>query len=540
MSSDQFDYIIIGAGTAGCLLAERLTSDERTTVCVLESGPMDNNPFISIPAGFLKTVYNPKTSWQFETPELEALNGRSMSLPQGRVLGGSSAVNGMVYNRGQRHDYDRWAQMGNRGWAYDDILPYFRNSETRIGPSDDHYRGKNGALSVSDNDWSHVLFDAFIAGAQQIGIPRNADHNAGDQAGVGLYQRTIKNGRRVSSAHAFLRPAMKRRNLDVRTHAQVSSIVLEGKRATSVRYVRSGDNGSPEKTVHARREIILCGGTINSPRLLQLSGIGPGAVLQSAGIHTLHNLPGVGENFRDHCVPRIVARVKGTSTINQYARGLRLGMEIAKWAVGRPSILGLQPAMGHIFWKSDEALDYPDLQVTFTPASYKQGYIGLLDDFPGITCGAYQQRPESRGHVRVTTSSFRDAPVVDPNYLSDPSDQRVALAGVKLVRRLFASPAMAKYIDQEVLPGVDAQSDDELLNFIRNFSFSVYHLIGTSKMGPASDPMAVVDDELRVHGIEGLRVVDASIMPTMPSGNTQAPTYMIAEKAADMIKAAAK
>jgi len=538
MTAESFDYIIIGAGTAGCLLTERLSADGKSTVCVVEAGGMDNNPFFAIPAGFLKTVYNPRTSWQFETPALPATAGRSMQLPQGRAIGGSSAVNGMVYNRGQRHDYDGWAQSGNHGWSYEDVLPYFRRSENRIGAADPRYRGKGGSLHVSDNDWPHVLFDAFIEGARQIGIPRNRDHNAEDQAGAGLYQRTIRNGRRVSAARAFLRPALKRGNVTLRTKSRILRILLDGGKATGVTFRPYAADGGPETTILARREVILCAGAINSPRILQLSGIGPGSVLRAAGVEVQHDLAGVGENFRDHYVPRVVARVKGTSTINERARGIRLGMEILKWAMGKPSILGLQPAMGHIFWKSDEALDYPDLQVTFTPASYKQGYIGLLDEFPGMTCGAYQQRPESRGHVRITSPLPTEQPVVNPNYLADARDQAVAVAGFKLVRRLFASPAMARYVEREEQPGTAVQSDADILDFIRRYGFSVYHLIGTCKMGPASDPTAVVDDQLRIHGLGNIRVVDASIMPTMPSGNTQAPTYMIAEKAADMILAA--
>ncbi|RUW05299.1 choline dehydrogenase, partial [Mesorhizobium sp. M1A.F.Ca.IN.022.05.2.1] len=395
MDEDSFDYIIIGAGTAGCLLADRLSADGKSTVCVIEAGGMDTSPYFNIPAGFLKTVYNPRTSWQFESPALPALNGRSMSLPQGRAIGGSSSVNGMVYNRGQRHDYDTWAQLGNRGWGYDDVLAYFRKSENRLAEGDPEYRGKDGPLAVSDMDWPHVLFDAFIEAAQQIGIPRNRDHNGREQAGVGLYQRTIRNGRRVSSAQAFLRPALRRKNVELRTKARIVRIVLDGRRAVGVVHAPYDSTNGPGTTVRARREIILAAGTINSPRILQLSGIGPEDVLVSAGVEVRHALSGVGENFRDHYVPRMVARVKGTLTINEKARGPRLGLEIAKWMLGRPSVLGLQPAMGHIFWKSDEALDFPDLQVTFTPASYKQGYIGLLDDFPGMTCGAYQQRPES-------------------------------------------------------------------------------------------------------------------------------------------------
>ena len=536
-AADQFDYVIVGAGAAGSVLANRLTETPGITVCLLEAGPPDRNPWIHIPAGFTKTLFDPAYTWQFKTEPTENTAGRAIATTQGRTLGGSSSVNGMVYNRGQPADLDNWAQRGNRGWGYDDVLPYYRKSEMRIGPGGDR-RGRAGGIPVTDMDWINPVSEAFIAGCVGLGIPRNPDYNSGDQAGVGYFQRTIYKGRRVSAAVGFLRPALGRGQIDVRTNARATSIILDGTRATGIRYVTER-HGEPVE-VHARREVIISAGTVNTARLLQISGIGPAALLGDLGVPVRHELSGVGENFRDHFAPRFVMRAKpGTPTLNQIARGPRLAKQVAQWATGKPSILATAPSHVHVFWKSWDGADAPDLQCVFTPGSYQQGKTYILDDYPGMTAGAWPHRPESRGHVRArSTDPFVD-PIIQPNYLSDPMDRRTMLGGMRLLRRMLGTPELGVFAERETLPGPAAQSDDELLAFARENGTTTYHLIGTAKMGPATDPGAVVDDQLRVHGLRSLRVIDASIMPSMPSANTYATTLMIAERGADLIKAAA-
>jgi choline dehydrogenase len=530
----SFDYVIVGAGAAGSVLASRLTEDPGTTVCVLEAGPPDRNPWIHIPAGFIKTLFDPSCTWQFTTEPTENTAGRRIATTQGRTLGGSSSINGMIYNRGQPADLDSWAQRGNRGWSYADVLPYYRRSECRIGFGDDAVRGREGAIPITDMDWVNAVSEAFIAGCVGLGIPRNPDYNSGNQAGVGYFQRAIQKGRRVSAARAFLKPAMSRGNLEVLTNARASAILFEGKRATGVRYLAA--RGAPAREVMARREVILAAGTVNTARLLQVSGVAAAALVRRLGVALVHDLPGVGENFRDHFATRIVMRARaGTLTLNELARGWRLGAEIARWGLRRPSILAVAPSHVHVFWKSEDALDAPDLQCVFTPGSYKEGKAYILDDYPGMSAGAWQHRPESTGFVRAKRADVFEDPEIQPNYLSHPMDRRVHLGGIRLVRRMLATKELAPFVERETLPGPDVRSDDELLDFARRNGTTTFHLIGTARMGPATDPSAVVDDRLRVHGIEGLRVADASIMPSMPSANTYATTLMIAEKAADLI-----
>jgi len=532
---DTFDYVIVGAGSAGCVLANRLTEDASVSVCLIEAGPRDWHPFIHLPAGFIKTFYDGSVNWCYSQEPGAWTAGRRIYAPRGKTLGGSSSINGHVYNRGQRLDFDTWAQLGNRGWGYADVLPYFKRLERRIGEADPTYRGRDGALTVTDIDWYHPLCEAFIAGAVSLGIPRNPDYNGATQEGVAYAQRTIHNGRRVSAATAFLRPARSRPNLTVRTHAHATGIVLDGRRAVGVRLTRGGHGGAPEE-VRARREVILSGGTYNSPQLLQLSGIGPAPLLQSLGIPVRHALAGVGEGLQDHYAPRSVARVKNITTINEGTRGIRLAAEVVRWALTRRGILAQSPTLVYCFWHSGESAESSDLQLTFTPASYQEGVQGKLEDEPGMTVAAWQQRPESRGYVRIASADPFAPPLIQTNYLTAELDRRVVVAGMKLARRLLASAPLSPYYEREDWPGPAVQRDDELLAAATERATTTFHPGCTCRMGPASDPTAVVDDELKVHGLDALRVVDASIMPRMISANLNAATQMIAAKAADLIR----
>ncbi len=532
---DTFDYIIVGAGSAGSVLASRLSEDENVTVLLLEAGPKDWHPYIHIPAGFIKTFYDPRVNWLYSMEPSTWTGGRRILAPRGKTLGGSRSINGNIYNRGQPLDFDGWAQMGNRGWGYADVLPYFKRSEQRIGAGEDTYRGRDGLLKVTDINWRHPLCDAFIEGAVQMGIPRNIDYNGPTQEGISYAQRTIHNGRRMSTAVAFLRPAMKRRNLSVETHAHATGLIFDGNRATGVAYMRGGASGYA-CTAKARREVILSGGTYNSAQLLLLSGIGPSSELGRHGIEVRRHLPGVGENLQDHYAPRFCARVKNVETINERVRGLKLAREVLKYAFTRRGLLSLSPTLVYGFWRSEPDVPVSDLQFTFTPASYMEGVQGQLEREPGMTIATWQQRPDSRGWVRLRSADPYDPPVIQPNYLAEESDRSVLLKGMKLARRLLSSPPLQPYYDHEDFPGRQVQSDEDLLGSAKQRGTTTFHPAGTCKMGPASDPMSVVDDQLRVHGLEGLRIVDASIMPKMLSANINAATIMIGEKAADLIR----
>lgn len=529
--ADEFDFVIVGSGTAGSVLAKRLSEDPATTVAVIEAGPPDLNPMIHIPAGFMKMFSDPRTNWLYETQPSQGTAGRSIKQPRGKTLGGSSAINGHIYNRGQRADYDVWAQSGNRGWSYAEVLPYFKRGERRIGGGDARFRGAHGEFAVTDLDWHHPLCDAFIAGAESLGIPRNPDYNGAYQDGVGYFQRSIHKGLRVSTARAFLAPVRGRRNLRVYTNTHVERIELDGRRATGVSTRRNGE----ALDIRARRELIVSGGTFNSPQLLQLSGIGPAGLLGELGIPVRHELGGVGENLRDHFGVRLVARTRGIETINERSRGLKLASEVLAWTLRRPSILALQPTLVHVFWKSHPGVDQSDLQMTFTPASYREGVQSALDEFPGVTVAAWQQRPQSSGYVRAVSRDAYAKPEIQPNYLRELGDRQVLLGGIKLARQLMWTDALKPYLENEESPGPQVQSDDEWMDYARARGTTTFHSVGTCRMGPASDAGAVVDPELKVHGLEGLRVVDASVMPSMVSANTNAATLMIADKAADMI-----
>ncbi len=530
---ETFDFVIVGGGSAGCVIANRLVQ-AGASVCLLEAGPVDRNPFIHMPAGFMKTLFNPAVTWQFTAEPSEWTGGRRVPTTQGRTLGGSSSVNGMVFVRGQSDDYDHWSQRGNRGWSYSSVLPYFRRIERRISDTaDERYRGREGNLPVTDIDWSHPLCEAFIEGANSIGYPRNPDYNGATQEGVGYYQRVIHRTRRVSAARAYLYPVMGRSTLRVVTKAQAAAITFEGRRATGVKYRREGDPALHH--VLARREVVVTAGAANSPKLLQLSGIAAPRLLQGLGIEVRHALPAVGENLSDHYSPRIVVRAKNVRTINGMVTGPRLAGQLLRWAARKPSVLGLSAAIVYAFGKSDPAMHAPDYTIIFSPASYREGKLGSLDSFPGMTCGAWQMRPESTGYVRIRSADPAEAPTIQPNYLAAEKDRHVLLAAIRAGRRILATPALRPYYDHESMPGADKTSDEDLLEFARAYGSSTYHLCGACRMGPAEDRSTVVDDQLRVHGMENLRVADSSVLPAIVSANTYATTLMIGEKASDLL-----
>lgn len=534
----EFDFVIVGAGSAGCVVAHRLAQQAQVSVCVIEAGLSDRNLYVQIPAGYIKNIFNPRRTWMFKSEPVPGMGDKVMPLLVGKGLGGSSAINGMVYGRGHAADYDGWAQLGNRGWSFDDVLPYFRKSERRIGPGDDRIHGRDGPLTVSDPVIGGPLCDAFEAAAAEIGIPRVLDYNTGQVEGVGPYQFTIDTSGfrpvRQSTARAFLAPALASGRVTVLTESYVEAISFAGRRVTGVRY-RVGTPTGDVREVRARREVIISAGTLNTPRLLQVSGIGPAELLGALGIPVLVDARGVGANLVDHFQLRLAARVKNCATLNARGRGLALGREIIRWLAGRPSILSMGPVPMRAYYRSDPAQDMIDTQLSFTPASYREGLPGLLDHYPGMTCGGYRLHPRSRGWVRARSRDIAVPPDIQPNYLASEWDRQGVVDVVRKVRQIFSAQAFRPYFDAEMLPGADVRSADEILGFARQYGGTVYHHVGTARMGPQSDPNAVVDDHLRVRGVDGLRVVDASIMPTTVSAPTNAATIMIGEKGADMV-----
>ncbi len=525
----EADYVVVGAGSAGCVIASRL-SETTARVVLLEAGPRDLHPMIHIPAGVLKLLYHPVVNWNYSAEGSTGTAERAIHWPRGKVLGGSSSINGMLYVRGNPADFDGWAQMGCRGWSYDDVLPFFRQSEHYVQGGDSNYRGQGGPLKVEDYRTILPLTHRFVEAAQQAGYVFSPDLNGERQEGVGYSQMTRRGRFRGSTAQTFLAEAKRRPNLHIETEATATRLLFDGRRCTGVQYYHHGHY----HTVQAAREVLLCGGAVNSPHLLQISGIGPADHLQSIGVPVLHHLPGVGGNLQDHYVARVSHRVKHAVSINQLARGARLCAEALRFVAAGRGALTFGVTSAQVFCRSSPDRASPDLQLLFTPASYDAARFGQLERAPGMTVAVCPVRPDSRGTIMARSDDPFAAPAITPNYLSDPNDQRVLNAGIRFTRQIFAAPAMAAHSVVETLPGPGVQSDEALADYSRRYGTTIFHPVGTCRMGEG--PGAVVDSRLRVHGLDGLRVIDASVMPTLTTGNTNAPTIMIAEKGAAMIR----
>jgi choline dehydrogenase-like flavoprotein len=529
-ASTTFDYVIIGGGSAGCVLANRLSKDPRNSVCLLEAGGKDNWIWFHIPVGYLFAIGNPRSDWMFKTESEPGLNGRVLNYPRGKVLGGCSAINAMIYMRGQREDYDNWRQMGLKGWGWDDVKPIFRQHlDHYLGAGEHHGSGGEWRVEAPRMRWD--ILDTFIEAAIQAGIPRTTDFNTGSNEGISYFHVNQKNGRRWSAARGFLKPALSRPNLKLEINAQATRILFEGTRAVGVEVLQQG----ALRRIHARKEVILSAGAVASPQILQLSGIGDGNLLQQHGIQVLQHLPGVGENLQDHLQLRPIYKVHGARTLNEEYRSLmRKGFMALEYALFRRGPLTMAPSQLGAFTRSSPDYATPNLQFHIQPLSLDK-FGEEPHPFPAFTASVCNLRPTSRGSIRIRSGDATEAPSIRPNYLSTPEDQQVAVDSLRLIRHIVSMPALQKYRPEEYKPGAHLNTHDELLSGARDIGTTIFHPVGTAKMGPENDPMAVTDERLRVRGVEGLRVIDASIMPTITSGNTNSPTLMIAEKGAAMI-----
>lgn len=533
---ERFDYIIVGAGSAGCVLANRLTQDPDVSVLLLEAGGKDDYHWIHIPVGYLYCIGNPRTDWLYRTQEEAGLNGRSLAYPRGRVLGGSSSINGMIYMRGQREDYDVWADAtGDDGWRWDNVLPLFKRSEDHYNGSSE-FHGSGGEWRVEKQRLSWRVLDSFADAAEQIGIPKTEDFNRGDNFGIGYFEVNQRRGVRWSAAKGFLRPASQRPNLTVITGASVSRLTFDGTRCTGVAY----RGGNEDFVALANVETILAAGAVNSPHLLEVSGIGDGERLRNLGIDVVSHVPAVGENLQDHLQLRTVYKLRGAKTLNLTANSLLGKLSIGmQYAFTQRGPMSMAPSQLGAFARSREDVTRPDLEYHVQPLSLEK-FGEPLHKFNAFTASVCNLRPTSRGHVHLTSPDARVAPNIAPHYLSTEADLRVAADAIKLTRRIVGAPAFARYEPREYLPGPSYQSDDDLKRAAGDIGTTIFHPVGTCRMGREDDPDAVVDPQLRVRGVQGLRVVDASVMPTITSGNTNSPTIMIAERASDMIRAARK